>query len=428
MRSGCQSAPKGSVRGKKWDRDGNPTDLAGFYKHAPSFIWGPMLLAGTVAAANHLCKPLKERLADGRAVRCRGTVSPTRACLLTMKAIACARGRSLALSRDHAILCAPLQVYYGLEDTCTYTVFAILMTFAAHGWFCVHVAQERQLQTYEKHTRDADGNRLQKPAEGQAAMSYSDRMAPRGASVRSTAALLTSWVYAFFPFGAPSSSWAVFIGWTCALAVYWDAHFYVAHRLAHVYPTLYKFFHKKHHYYTAPDVFGAYYVTYQSHVMTEQLVVLLAAYAGLPRDVFTWTIFMGTLDTCVKHSGHSIGSVQRGMPCSYETLMTILNPWSLVLGGAGAAEHDWHHEKFFKNYALSYNYLDRLFGSYHPGRVAGEEVGLSRQHKLQREEKAKMEEEKAKMEEEKAKMEEHKMKVEKTPATADGLMGQQVSS
>jgi len=367
------------VRGKKWDRDGNPTDLAGFYKHAPSFIWGPMLLAGTVAAANHLCKPLKERLADGRAV------------------------------------------YYGLEDTCTYTVFAILMTFAAHGWFCVHVAQERQLQTYEKHTRDADGNRLQKPAEGQAAMSYSDRMAPRGASVRSTAALLTSWVYAFFPFGAPSSSWAVFIGWTCALAVYWDAHFYVAHRLAHVYPTLYKFFHKKHHYYTAPDVFGAYYVTYQSHVMTEQLVVLLAAYAGLPRDVFTWTIFMGTLDTCVKHSGHSIGSVQRGMPCSYETLMTILNPWSLVLGGAGAAEHDWHHEKFFKNYALSYNYLDRLFGSYHPGRVAGEEVGLSRQHKLQREEKAKMEEEKAKMEE-------HKMKVEKTPATADGLMGQQVSS
>lgn len=377
MRSGCQSAAKGSVRGTKWDHDGNPTDLAGFYKHAPSFIWGPMLLAGTVAAANHLCKPLKERLSDGRAV------------------------------------------YYGLEDTFTYTVFAILMTFAAHGWFCVHAAQERQLQTYEKHTRDADGNRLSKPAEGQTAMSYRDRTAPRGASVRSTAALLTSWVYVFFPFGAPSSSWAVFIGWTCALAVYWDAHFYVAHRLAHVYPTLYKFFHKKHHYYTAPDVFGAYYVTYQSHFMTEQLVVLLAAYAGLPRDVFTWTIYMGTLDTCVKHSGHSIGSVARGMPCSYETLMTILSPWSLVLGGAGAAEHDWHHEKFFKNYALSYNYLDQLFGSYHPGRVGGEEVGLSRQQKLQREEKAKMVEEKAKMGEEKAKMEEDKMNVEKTPATAE---------
>ena len=63
---------------------------------------------------------------------------------------------------------------------------------------------------------------------------------------------------------------------------------------------------------------------------------------------------------------------------TYETLMAILNPWSLVFGGATTAEHDWHHEKFTTNYALSFQYLDKLFGSYHPGREAGDEVGLSK--------------------------------------------------
>jgi hypothetical protein len=94
---------------------------------------------------------------------------------------------------------------------------------------------------------------------------------------------------------------------------------------------------QKHHFYTAPDVFGAYYVTYQSHFMTEQLVLLLAAFAGLPRDVFTWVMFIGTFDTCVKHSGHDVGSVQRGLPISYGTLMTLLHPWGLLLGSGKPA-------------------------------------------------------------------------------------------
>merc|ERR1719502_218551 len=165
------------------------------------------------------------------------------------------------------------------------------------------------------------------------------------------------------------------------LAIYWDLHFFIFHKLAHEYPWMYKKFHKLHHFYTAPDVFGAYYVTYQSHFMTEQSVLLLAAFAGLPRDVFTWTMFLGTFDTCIKHSGHDVGSVQRGLPISWEGLMTILNPWSLVLGGGKAQEHDRHHEKFTKNYALSFTYLDKLFGSYHVGRTPGDAVGLSRKKK-----------------------------------------------
>lgn len=295
--------PIPSARGKKHDHDGNPTDLAGFYKQHPEFLWGPAALSVVVSVACTQSSAIATKLADGRAV------------------------------------------FYGGYDTCVYTIFAILATFAAHGWFCVHAAQERQLQQFERTTRDDAGARLPMPDLGQASMSYIDRKAPRGASVRSTAALLTSFVYAFYPFGAPTTSWAAFVGWTCGLALYWDVHFFIAHKAFHEHPALYKFFHKLHHFYTQPDVFGAYYVTYQSHLVTEQLVILLACFAGLPRDVFTWTMFLGTFDTCVKHSGHSISSVQRGLPISYEALMTLLNPWSLVLGGGSTAEHDWHHEK-----------------------------------------------------------------------------------
>jgi len=336
--------PVGSLRGdgQYFDSVGNPTDLKTFYKHNPSFIYGPMAVAAFTCTACRLSASLAARLEDGRA--------------------------------------AP----YGWYDTLTYTVFAILTTFAAHGWFCVHAAQERQYQQYERVTRGPDGKRLPAPVEGEKSMNYAVREAPRGASVRSTAALLTSWVYALYPFAAPTTSWAMFIGWTCGLAVYWDLHFFIFHKIAHENPRMYKLFHKLHHFYTAPDVFGAYYVTYQSHFATEQSVLLLAAFMGMPRDVFTWTMFLGTFDTCVKHSGHSVSSVQRGLPMSYETLMTILNPWSLVLGGGSAGEHDWHHEKFTKNYALSFTYLDKLFGSYHKGRAAGEAVGLSRAQKAQK--------------------------------------------
>jgi sterol desaturase/sphingolipid hydroxylase (fatty acid hydroxylase superfamily) len=44
-----------------------------------------------------------------------------------------------------------------------------------------------------------------------------------------------------------------------------------------------------------------------------------------------------------------------------------------LFSGVNVAEHDWHHEKFFANYSLSYKYLDKVFGTYHAGRVPGEQ-------------------------------------------------------
>ena len=44
------------------------------------------------------------------------------------------------------------------------------------------------------------------------------------------------------------------------------------------------------------------------------------------------------------------------------------------------AEHDWHHESdtFFDNYALSFKYLGKLVGTYHPGRIPGKQTGLDK--------------------------------------------------
>jgi hypothetical protein len=170
----------------------------------------------------------------------------------------------------------------------------------------------------------------------------------------------------------------LFVGWTAAFAVYWDLHFFVAHKAAHDFPAMYQAVHKLHHSHKQPGVFTAYYVTYQSHVLTEQLVVLIAAACGLPRDVLTWTLFWGTLGTYVEHCGHDLHDVQLIplFPLTFGQLSTILSPWSLVLGGESAAHHDWHHETFNTNYALSFTYLDQLFGTFHPGRVPGEALGL----------------------------------------------------
>jgi len=185
-------------------------------------------------------------------------------------------------------------------------------------------------------------------------------------------------VYSLVPFAPPTTSWTAFIAWTCALAVYWDLHFFVVHKAAHESRWLYINVHKLHHTQKQPSCFSAYFVTYLSHVLTEQSVVLLAAACGLPVDVFTWTLWKGTFHTLLDHGGHDVGSIRLApLPITLDQLSTALSPWSLVLGGVAPAEHDWHHEKFNKNYSLSFTYLDKLFGSYHPGRVAGEAIGMA---------------------------------------------------
>ena len=46
-----------------------------------------------------------------------------------------------------------------------------------------------------------------------------------------------------------------------------------------------------------------------------------------------------------------------------------------VLGGASTISHDYHHEAFHGNFALSYTYLDRIFGTFVDPKKSEEEVG-----------------------------------------------------
>lgn len=300
------------------------SDLGNFYRHNLSFVIGPVITATLI------------RLVLGN-------------------------------QRVAAVLSQRGAAPYGLRAAGTYAVAAIMLAYAVHGWFTVHLSQRRQLQSF-------DGKR-----KGEAKpTAYAQREPPAREAVRTVATLLTSLVYSLVPFSPPTTTWTAFIAWTFALAVYWDLHFFLVHKAAHESRWLYIHVHKLHHMQRQPSCFSAYYVTYPSHVLTEQAVVLLAAACGLPVDVFTWTLWWGTLQTLLDHGGHDVGSIRLSpLPITLEQLSLALSPWGLVLGGAGATEHDWHHENFNKNYSLSFTYLDRVFGSYHPGRVAGEAIGIA---------------------------------------------------
>ena len=58
-------------------------------------------------------------------------------------------------------------------------------------------------------------------------------------------------------------------------------------------------------------------------------------------------------------------------------MANLLRIFCSTTTGVSVAEHDWHHEKFLTNYSLSFKYLDKVFGTYHPGRVPGEQKGMT---------------------------------------------------
>ena len=110
-------------------------------------------------------------------------------------------------------------------------------------------------------------------------------------ATRSNAALLTSLVYSALPLAPATDDFFTFFVWMSIFAIYWDFHFYWAHRWAHENKWAYTFFHKTHHVYKEPNCFGAYFVTYQSHILLEQSVVIICAYMGLPRNVFEYYLY-----------------------------------------------------------------------------------------------------------------------------------------
>ena len=288
------------------DTEGHPTTIEVFYKEYPSFFLGPMLLAGLLYGATKI--PVVQELIASKDMQS-----------------------------------------WGVGPALHYTVFAVILSYAVHGWIVTHANDKRKVQSSKKY-----------------------QVSPQAMAVRSTAAILTSMVYAWLPLAPSATSVPEFVVWTFAFTLYWDFHFYVFHRFAHENKWAYRFFHKTHHLCKQPNCFGAYFVTYQSHVLLEQIVVIMAAIAGLPKNVFVFSLYWGTFGTFLEHCGYEEGNIKLPfLPLSFGRLCSFISFSGLLFEGINVAEHDWHHEKFFHNYALSFRYLDKLFGTYHPGREPG---------------------------------------------------------
>lgn len=236
-------------------------------------------------------------------------------------------------------------VSLGVFDAGLYVLFSLVLSYSVHGFILTHASEKQKIQKSKRY-----------------------EVSPTEAAIRSSAAIMTNLVYCVFCFRPSATSWTTFLLWDLFLSVYWDLHFFVAHKLVHEHKKWYAFFHKRHHTNKQPNCFSAYYVEYQSHIILEQIVILLFSYIGLPRSVLLFNLYRGTLGTFLEHAGYDLSD--NTIPFTNINLghvLTVLNISTIFLEGESPAEHDYHHEKFHKNYSLSFKYLDKLFGSYHPG-------------------------------------------------------------
>jgi hypothetical protein len=238
----------------------HPVTFEDFYVKHHSFIWGPLLVAGFLYATTTLIPAVVEYM-DRKEM-----------------------------------------THFGWTSAWQYTAFAIVASYAFHGFCTTHAPHGLKVQA-----------------------SYEYQVKPDAMAIRSTAAILTSLIYTFMPFAPSTWVWWNFAAWTAALSIYWDAHFYAAHRFVHENKAAYRFFHKTHHLCKEPNCFGAYFVTYQSHIVLEQLVVLIFAAAGMPRTVFLFSLYWGTIGTFVEHSGFELGSMKLPLiPVTFGQLCSVM--------------------------------------------------------------------------------------------------------
>ena len=83
-----------------------PQDLSEFYRAHPSFIWGPIAVIGAFQAV-------------------------------------------LSIPKVAAFVASKGMEAYGWSDTVMYTAFAIVLSYATHGWYATHVPQDKQLQSFD---------------------------------------------------------------------------------------------------------------------------------------------------------------------------------------------------------------------------------------------------------------------------------------
>jgi predicted HD phosphohydrolase/sterol desaturase/sphingolipid hydroxylase (fatty acid hydroxylase superfamily) len=240
-----------------------------------------------------------------------------------------------------------------------YTIFALGSMFAVHGFVCCFEPELKAIKIQDAQCH---------------------RSAGKNVAERAFFTLLTSLLYTGLPVSRDSifsfacfeetplkTSASLLFEWG-VISIVWDLYFYLAHKVFHVHPLLYKTFHKKHHEYKDPNCMVAYYVTYGSHLITEQLPMFVFG-AFFTREVVLFNLYYGTFTTFLHHSGFDLEGIEFKFFGVRLKLGSLLP--HLPLTAQSAMEHDIHHEKFFNNYALSFRYLDKMTGSFEAGRSPG---------------------------------------------------------
>ncbi|QRK10827.1 sterol desaturase family protein [Archangium violaceum] len=139
--------------------------------------------------------------------------------------------------------------------------------------------------------------------------------------------------------------WYVIVGQIAFFIVLDDFLYYWMHRALHT-RWLYKHIHSVHHRITTPFALTGNYMHAVEFMLTSTLVMMGPALVGAHVvTLWAWIVFR-QLEAADGHSGYDVP----------------WNPALLVPFYKGPVYHDFHHRRFFGNYAGFFSYLDKLFG------------------------------------------------------------------
>ncbi len=139
--------------------------------------------------------------------------------------------------------------------------------------------------------------------------------------------------------------WYVMVAQIAFFIVLDDFLYYWMHRTLHT-RWLYKHVHSVHHRITTPFALTGNYMHAVEFVWTSTLVLIGPSLVGAHVvTLWLWIVFR-QFEAADGHSGYDVP----------------WNPGLLVPFYKGPAYHDFHHRRFFGNYAGFFAYLDKLFG------------------------------------------------------------------
>ncbi|KAI8320098.1 hypothetical protein GQ54DRAFT_298883 [Martensiomyces pterosporus] len=154
-----------------------------------------------------------------------------------------------------------------------------------------------------------------------------------------------------FDCNAPFPAWPKVLFQICIFFVIEDFYHYWAHRSFH-YGILYKRIHKVHHEYTAPfGIVAEYAHPLETAILGQGTIAGPLFFNYFVEQVHITTMLMWiAARLCQTVEAH----------CGYDF------PWSIpnwLPFWAGASHHDYHHAAFVDNFASTFRWWDRVFGT-----------------------------------------------------------------